>query len=59
MNHQLYVYRHRVQYADRTVGNHVCTSLEEKPRRLPTELLSALRPYLRIVETSANSGLVV
>lgn len=36
---------------------HGCTSLEEKPRRLPTELLSALRPYLRVVEASANSRL--
>ncbi len=26
---------------------HVCTSLEEKPRRLPAELLSALQPYGR------------
>jgi acyl-CoA thioester hydrolase len=24
---------------------HVCTSLEEKPRRIPRELVSALRPY--------------
>lgn len=28
---------------------HVCTSVEEKPRRLPTELEDALRPYLRQV----------
>jgi acyl-CoA thioester hydrolase len=26
---------------------HVCTSLEEKPRRLPPELVSALQPYIR------------
>lgn len=26
---------------------HVCTSLEEKPKRLPKELIDALLPYLR------------
>ena len=28
---------------------HVCTSLEEKPRRLPSGLEAALRPYLKAV----------
>lgn len=26
--------------------NHVCTTLQDKPRRLPDELLASLRPYL-------------
>ena len=29
---------------------HVCTSLDEKPKRLPKELIETLRPYLRSAE---------
>jgi acyl-CoA thioester hydrolase len=29
---------------------HVCASLEEKPKRLPTELCAALAPFLRPLE---------
>ena len=28
--------------------HHVCTSLDEKPRRLPEELVTSLQPYLRV-----------
>jgi acyl-CoA thioester hydrolase len=31
--------------------HHVCTSLEDKPRRLPSELTQALQPFVRSVST--------
>jgi acyl-CoA thioester hydrolase len=34
---------------------HVCTGLDEKPKKLPTELLSLLQPYLHAA-TSLRSG---
>lgn len=43
---------HRLERADGVLlfeGEtlHVCTSLEERPRRLPPELVAALRPWLQ------------
>jgi acyl-CoA thioester hydrolase len=35
---------------------HVCTSLEEKPRRLPPHLVAALRPWLEAAATDATGG---
>ena len=31
----------------RATTHHVCTSLQEKPRRLPSELVTLLKPFLR------------
>jgi acyl-CoA thioesterase FadM len=33
--------------------HHVCTGLNERPKRLPPELVQALRPYLRAMEVAA------
>lgn len=43
--------RHRVRREDGTllleaVTRHVCTRLDDKPRRIPPELVTALRPWL-------------
>lgn len=34
----------------RASTTHVCTSAHEKPKRIPTELISALEPYVRAKE---------
>src|SRR5262245_12800530 len=42
---------HRILRGDRLIleaeTQHVCTGLNEKPKRLPQDLLDKLRPYLR------------
>lgn len=35
---------------------HVCTSLEEKPRRLPADLVNRLAPYLHLPEGESEAA---
>jgi acyl-CoA thioester hydrolase len=54
---------HEVRRADGTlvleaVTRHVCTSPEEKPRRMPKPLVAALRPWVK-AETPPEAGDVV
>lgn len=38
---------------------HVCTSVNEKPKRLPAELAAALKPFQRVTAPSAKEGTTV
>jgi acyl-CoA thioester hydrolase len=38
------------------VTRHVCATTDEKPKRLPAELIEALRPFLRSGDIEANAG---
>lgn len=46
---------HRVKREDGTLlveaeTRHVCTRLDDKPRRIPPELMAALKPWLAVDE---------
>lgn len=49
--------RHRIERADGLLileadTLHVCTGLDDKPRRLPADLIEVLRPWLAVAESA-------